>query len=124
MEQVPATNHSKVSLREQAEEAQRELAMRQRVYTGLVKRGKMSPAEQAVAINRMRCIRDTLLLFAEHEEAIRDALAGALRKRRQAEEVETLRDHPAVQAVLDVFPEAEIADVRPMATTGASIRTA
>lgn len=46
MEQVPATNHSKVSLREQADEAQRELAMRQRVYPGLVKRGKMSPAEQ------------------------------------------------------------------------------
>lgn len=102
----------KVSLREQADEAQRELGMRHHVYPGLVKRGKMSEAEMAVAIARMRAIRDTLRLFAEHEDAIRDTLATAIRRRREAEEIESLREHPAVQSVLDVFPDAEMTGVR------------
>lgn len=103
---------AKVSLREQADEASRELAMRHRVYPGLVKRGKMSAAESAVAIDRMRAIRDTLRLFAEHEDAIRAALAAAIQRRREAEEIASLSEHPAVQAVLDVFPDAEVAAVR------------
>lgn len=102
----------KVSLREQADEAQRELAMRHRVYPGLVKRGKMSAAESAVSIDRMRAIRDTLRLFADHEDAVRAALAGSIRRKKEAAEVEALREHPAVQAVFDAFPDADIAEVR------------
>ena len=106
-----ATPH-KVSLREQADEAQRELAMRHRVYPGLVKRGKMTETEQAVAIARMRAIRDTLRLFAEHEDAIRSALATAIQRRKDAAEIDALREHPAVKAVLGAFPDADIAEVR------------
>lgn len=60
-----------VPLRLQAECAQRELAMRHRVYPGLVKRQKMTEAEAASEIDTMRAIRDTLRLFAEHETAMR-----------------------------------------------------
>lgn len=99
-------------MREQADEAQRELAMRHRVYPGLVKRGKMSEAEMAVAVARMRAIRDTLRLFAEHEDAIRSALGQAIKHSRLSAEADELRQHPAVQAVFDAFPDADIAEVR------------
>lgn len=102
----------KVSLREQADEAQRELAMRHRVYPGLVKRGKITDAEQATGIARMRAIRDTLRLFADHEDAVRAALAAAIRRDREVKEIDALREHPAVQAVFDAFPDADIAEVR------------
>lgn len=105
------TGPPKVSLREQADEAARELAMRHRVYPSLVTRGKMTETEQAVAIARMRAIRDTLRLFAEHEDAIRSALANALKHKRDAAEIAALREHPAVQAVLDVFPDATMSVV-------------
>lgn len=105
---------AKVSLREQADEAQRELAMRHRVYPGLVKRGKMTEAEQAVAIARMRAIRDTLRLFAEHEEAMRAALATAIRRKAQAAEIEAVREQPIVEELLGMFPEAEITGVQPI----------
>mgnify|MGYP003384791470 CR=1 FL=1 len=117
----------KVSLREQADEAQRELAMRHRVYPGLVTRGKMSAAESAVAIARMRAIRDTLRLFAEHEDAIRSALGDAIRQRRadaqwafeacKQDEIEALRDDPGVRAVLDVFPDATVTGVTNLEAT-------
>lgn len=109
---LPSVGHGKVSLREQAKEAQRELEMRHRVYPGLVKRGKMTETEQAVAIARMRAIRDTLRLFADHEDAIRSALGQAIKHSRLSAEADELRQHPAVQAVLDVFPDADIAEVR------------
>jgi hypothetical protein len=100
---------AKVSLRLQAEAAQRELAMRHRVYPGLVKRGKMTAAEADGEIAAMRAIRDTLRLFAEHEDAVRSTLARAIEARRHADELDELRTHPAVTAVLDEFPGSTIA---------------
>lgn len=40
---------------------------------------------------------------------------GALRRQREAAELAAIKGHPAVQAVLDVFPDAKIAEVRRMA---------
>ncbi len=40
---------------------------------------------------------------------------GQQRREREAAEIAALKTHPAVAAVLDVFPDAEIADVRPLA---------
>jgi DNA polymerase III subunit gamma/tau len=40
---------------------------------------------------------------------------GAERRDREAVEIESLKRHPAIAAVLEVFPDAEIADVRPLA---------
>ena len=40
---------------------------------------------------------------------------GAVRRQREAAELAAIKGHPAVQAVLDVFPDARIAEVRRMA---------
>jgi DNA polymerase-3 subunit gamma/tau len=40
---------------------------------------------------------------------------GAQRRAREAREIEQLRGHPAVQEVLQHFPGAQIAEVRPTA---------
>ncbi|CAN1722620.1 DNA polymerase III subunit gamma/tau [Hyphomicrobium sp. 1Nfss2.1] len=39
---------------------------------------------------------------------------GEVRREREAAEMEALRSHPAVKAVLDQFPDAKIADIRPL----------
>ena len=39
---------------------------------------------------------------------------GEVRREREAAEMEALRLHPAVKAVLDQFPDAKIADIRPL----------
>lgn len=39
---------------------------------------------------------------------------GEVRREREAAELEALKSHPAVKAVLDEFPDAKIADVRPL----------
>ena len=40
---------------------------------------------------------------------------GAVRREREAAELESLKQHPAVRAVLDAFPDAKIAEVRRIA---------
>ncbi|MET0639671.1 MAG: DNA polymerase III subunit gamma/tau, partial [Hyphomicrobium sp.] len=40
---------------------------------------------------------------------------GVLRREREAAELESLKTHPAVRAVLDAFPDAKIAEVRRIA---------
>ncbi len=97
-----------IPLRLQAECAQRELAMRHRVYPGRVKRQLMTEVEAASEIDTMRAIRDTLRLFAEHETAMRSALAKAIEAARFIEEV---KDNPAVKALQLAFPEAACAEV-------------
>ncbi len=99
----------RISLREQAEAAQRELARRHRVFAGLARSGRMSADEAAREIDLMRAIRDTLRLFAAHEGRVRAALVEGLaaeRRRRTADELAA--SEPAVAAVLDRFPEAEL----------------
>jgi DNA polymerase-3 subunit gamma/tau len=40
---------------------------------------------------------------------------GEVRREREAAELEALKSHPALKAVLDEFPDAQIAAVRPLA---------
>ncbi len=40
---------------------------------------------------------------------------GAVRREREAAELQALKSHPAVKAVLDVFPDARIAEIRRIA---------
>lgn len=91
---LPSVGQAKVGLREQADEAGREVAMRHRIYPGLVKRGRMTEAEAAVGIARMRAIRDTLRLFAEHEDTVRAALTRAVAARRRQAEISAVRELP------------------------------
>jgi DNA polymerase-3 subunit gamma/tau len=39
---------------------------------------------------------------------------GEVRREREAAELESIKSHPAVKAVLDQFPDAKIAEVRPL----------
>ena len=89
----------------QAAEAAREVVMRQRVYPSRVAAGKMTQEECDHQIALMKAIATTLKLFAEHEDVVRAALVKA----REAKAVEAqLREHPAVKAVMEVFPGAEL----------------
>jgi DNA polymerase-3 subunit gamma/tau len=40
---------------------------------------------------------------------------GAVRREREASELQGLKSHPAVKAVLDAFPDAKIAGIRRIA---------
>lgn len=76
---------AKVPLHELVDAAQRELAMRHRVYPGRIKAGKMTEAEAAVEIDRMRALRDLARFVMEHEDVIRAAVGRHLEARRIAE---------------------------------------
>ncbi|MCZ7596461.1 MAG: hypothetical protein M5U16_17495 [Hyphomicrobium sp.] len=43
---------------------------------------------------------------------------GEVRREREAAELEALKTHPAVKAVLNQFPDAKIADIRPLLGPG------
>lgn len=101
-----------VPLAEQAEAANRTLAMVHRSCEGRVKRGDLSRADADREISVARAIRDTLRLFADHEDAVRHALRNELSRARFAAEAEALREDDAVAAVLDALPGATITDVR------------
>ncbi len=96
-----------VPLRLQADEVQRVLATLHRSYAGQVKHGRMTELEATVSLLRMRAVRDTLRLFAEHEDAVRAALISAIRRQRESAELDALRADPAVGAVLEQFPDAQ-----------------
>lgn len=109
----------KVPLADLIAVAERELSMRYRVYPGLVKAGKMTQEAADFEIASMRAMRDILRLFAEHEAAVRATLVHEIHCRRMAAEAAALRNHPAVETVLDAFPDAEITDVRETQETAA-----
>lgn len=96
----------KISLREQADHAHGELAFRHRMYPARVKAGTMKKIDATRGLEMMRAIRDTLRLFAEHEDLIRLTLRQALEAKRH-------ENHPAVQAVRTAFPDAAVTAVRP-----------
>lgn len=102
---------ARIPLALQAEAAARELTWRYRVYAGRVKAGKMTEAERDREIALMRAIRDTLRLFAEHEDAIRAVVRAGIERKRLIAEAEGLAEVPAVAAVLDAFPGAEIVGI-------------
>lgn len=97
-----------IPLSVQAEAAHEELKRRHRTYPMLVKDGKMWEGEAAQGLAVMRAIRDTLLLLAEFEPFVRDALRDA--KRLKAELANAVTD-PAVETVLDEFPGAELVGI-------------
>lgn len=110
----PISIGDKVPLRVMADAAQREIAMRHRVYPGRVRDGKMSQSEADAEIYVMRAIRDALRLFAEHEGEVRTALVDAKKKQVLKDEINGISDHPSTTAVLEAFPGATIVDVRPL----------
>lgn len=82
--------------------AERELAMRERLYPQWVKGGRMTQEKADHEIQAQRQIVETMLLFQRFRQPIFDTVTRRLSALRSVE------SHPAVEAVLDVFPEAEI----------------
>ncbi len=101
-----AKTPAKISLREQADEAHKELKNRHRYYPSQVRAGKMTPAEAEVGFAVMRAIRDTMSLFAEYEIEVRAALRNAIEARR------TLESDPLAQTITEAFPDARPVEVR------------
>lgn len=67
---------NKVSLVSQIAEVDREIVMRERVYPGQVRAGKMRQAEADLLIGRMQAVRATLVFLQKHEAGIRDHIAA------------------------------------------------
>jgi len=65
----------RVPLRHQIEEVERELAMRQRVYPGQVRRKTMRQGEADLHIARMEAVLVTLRWLQENEYRVKDAIA-------------------------------------------------
>lgn len=105
---APDPKRQKFPLREQAEEAHRILGQRYKTCLARVKSGEMSQAEADRQIALVRAIRDTLHAFATYEDETRTLLESLIRIARSKAEVEELRKHPAVGAVLAAFPDAEV----------------
>lgn len=108
----------KFVLADQAAEANREIGMRHRVYPARVKAGKMTQAEADQGLALMRAIRDTLRLFARFEGEVRATVFECLRRERLTQEADEVRDDPAVRAVLEGWPGAEITNVQPIEGVG------
>ena len=92
----------KVSLADQILEIEKEIRDRaQRRFPYAVKTGKLLPetAERTLAV--MRAVHNTFIWLEANEVWIR---AEATRRAQRA----ALADHPAVTAVLEAFPGAEI----------------
>lgn len=101
----PSSAPGRFPLAMQAAEAAREVVMRQRVYPSRVAAGKMTQEECDHQIAVMRAIATTLKMFAEHEGPVRDAL---VRARAEKDVHDSVREHPAVKAVLEAFPDADL----------------
>lgn len=102
-----ASTPAKISLREQADEAHRELVNRHRYYPSQVKSGKMSAQDAEVGYAVMRAIRDTMRLFAEYEPEMRQALKAAIEAHRE------IANSPLAKTVLEAFPGAAV-EIHPL----------
>jgi len=64
-----------ISLRQQIEEVEREIALREKVYPHQIRSGKMRQSIADYHLERMRSVLHTLLWLAEHESTIKDRRA-------------------------------------------------
>lgn len=89
----PADLHlrAKVPLYLQVKAAERELAMRYKVYSVRVGKGTMTEAERAAGISEMRAIRDTLRIFLRFEDDVRATLQRCLERKAIEDEVAALQ---------------------------------
>lgn len=101
---------------EQIEEVEREIRHRMRLYPEWVSKGryKLDTAARKIAV--MRRVRDTLAWLADNRAWIDAEHKRRVARARLEAEAETLRDDPAVETLLDAFPEAEITHVRHIET--------
>lgn len=107
-----------VPLPEQAAEVERELRQRERLYPQWIAEGRIKPDTAATKVRNLRAAATTLRFMAGHAEGLR-TLVGYLRNTGAGleptpDERAALLAHPAVQAVLDAWPDAEAIGIRPI----------
>lgn len=114
---------SNIPLTEQTVEVEREIRQRSRLHPKWVADGRYKAETAEAKLAAMRAAHTTLMWLdanmawikpeAERRLADRNAASGRLRgAESDAAERESLRDDPAVAAVLEEFPGAEIAGIR------------
>jgi len=81
--------------------AERELAMRERVYPKWIAAGKMKQADADRELRAMRQIADLLDLFRRFEHPAREFFARRIAALREIDQ------NPAAQAMRDAFPDAD-----------------
>ena len=101
----------KVPLERQLQLARDVLARSYRTNMGLVKHGKLLPAEAEDAIAVARALRDTLALLVAYEVEIKEAVRAAKRAERLAVEAGELSRVYPLSRVLQTFPGSEITRV-------------
>lgn len=75
-------------------------------------RGEITAADRDLAIATQRAIKNTLLAVEAHADEFRALIRAKRQRQIENDEIAELRDHPAVTAVLDALPGAEIDTVR------------
>ncbi|OYW56830.1 MAG: hypothetical protein B7Y80_01730 [Hyphomicrobium sp. 32-62-53] len=92
----------RIHIAELVRHADAQLAARQKAYPGEIANGRITREAADHALQAQRQIVDILVLFQRFEGAFREL---ALRKLADIREIHR---HPAVENVLEVFPDAEI----------------
>lgn len=117
-----------VPLTEQAIEVEREIRQRERLYPRWIDEGRIKPETAAEKLRDLRAAAATLRWMAGHAEGLRTLARFLMQTGAGVEptpdERAALLAHPAVRAVLDDWPEAEVVGIRPItiqAPEGASV---
>lgn len=109
-----ATAAARVPLDEQIKEVEREIRHRARLYPKWIESGRYKQDTADTKLAAVRAAHDTLMWLEANLDWIKPEAARRQREKRLRNEADALRDHPAVDAVLGAFPDAQIDDVRPI----------
>ena len=106
------TGTQRVPLDEQIKEVEREIRHRARLYPKWVDAGRYKQDTANAKLAAMRGAHDSLMWLEANLHWIKPEAERRLHDKRLKSEADALRDHSAVGAVMDAFPDAEITDVR------------
>lgn len=106
-----------VPLSDQADEVEREIRQRERLYPGWIAAGRLRQDTAEAKLRTLRAAAATLRFMETHATGLR-ALAHFVRSTAPGEapipttdERAALLAHPGVQAVLDAWPDAELVGI-------------
>lgn len=106
-----STKRQRAPLSDQIIEVEREIRQRVRIYPKWVEDGRYKKETAELKLNTLRDVHDTLMWLEANIEWIKPAAIQRTREKRLAAEAASLRDDPAVAAVIDAFPGAEITNI-------------
>lgn len=92
----------KIPIETQVRAADADLAHREKEYPGLVANGRMTREQADADLAIRRAIVATLVLVQRFEHPIRETCM------RRLADIRAIDQHPAVEAIREAFPDAEI----------------